>query len=103
MEQIQHAGAGFRSITEAVDTTPLRAIWSCKCLAALLNSNGRWSVNGPAPAWRPLADWGAKLGRPVLELLNRDERTRLNELAIFPEDTDVPLRMVEVLWVDADV
>jgi WD40 repeat protein len=40
----------------------------------------------------------AKSIQTSLELLNRDERTRLNELAIFPEDTDVPLRIVELLW-----
>jgi hypothetical protein len=33
-----------------------------------------------------------------LDLLSQDERTRLTELAIFPEDTDVPLRMLELLW-----
>ena len=40
----------------------------------------------------------AKSIEASLELLNQDERMRLSELAIFPEDTDVPLRMVELLW-----
>jgi hypothetical protein len=33
-----------------------------------------------------------------LELLDGEERTRLSELAIFAEDTDVPLRVIELLW-----
>ena len=40
----------------------------------------------------------AKSIEATLELLDKDERTRLRELAIFPEDSDVPLRMVELLW-----
>ena len=43
-------------------------------------------------------DAAAKSIQASLELLDQDERTRLAELAIFPEDTDVPLRMVELLW-----
>jgi WD40 repeat protein len=38
-----------------------------------------------------------------LELLDEDERIRLTELAIFPEDTEVPLRMVELLWGQDDL
>ncbi len=36
-----------------------------------------------------------------LEQLDKDDkegRTRLRELVMFPEDTDVPLRMIELLW-----
>jgi predicted ATPase len=33
-----------------------------------------------------------------LELLREDERIRYNELAIFPEDTDIPLTTVQKLW-----
>lgn len=33
-----------------------------------------------------------------LELLNADERARYGELAIFPEDTDVPLVALQKLW-----
>src|SRR5262249_24692065 len=32
-----------------------------------------------------------------LELLDQ-EQARLAELAIFPEDTDIPLRIIEILW-----
>src|SRR5271166_1596854 len=45
MEQVQDAGAGFRSVTEAVIPRPPQGGWSCKCLAASPNSNDRWSVN----------------------------------------------------------
>jgi WD40 repeat protein len=34
----------------------------------------------------------------TLELLGREEQIRLGELAIFPEDAHVPLRMIEFLW-----
>jgi WD40 repeat protein len=40
----------------------------------------------------------AKSIQASLDLLDQDERTRLSELAIFPEDTDVPLPMIELLW-----
>jgi WD40 repeat protein len=43
-------------------------------------------------------DAAAKSIEATLELLDKDERTRLSELAIFPEDSDVPLRMIELLW-----
>src|SRR5215831_2630484 len=33
-----------------------------------------------------------------LELLNEDEQARLRELAVFPEDTDVPLGVCTKLW-----
>ena len=33
-----------------------------------------------------------------LELFTEDERARFSELAIFPEDLDVPLAAVETLW-----
>jgi hypothetical protein len=33
-----------------------------------------------------------------LEILNEDEKQRFNELAIFPEDVDIPLETVEKLW-----
>jgi WD40 repeat protein len=33
-----------------------------------------------------------------LELLNEDEQARLRELAVFPEDTDVPLGICTRLW-----
>ena len=33
-----------------------------------------------------------------LELFTEDERARFSELAIFPEDVDVPLAVVETLW-----
>jgi len=35
-----------------------------------------------------------------LELLNEDEQARLRELAVFPEDTDVPLGICTKLWVE---
>ena len=35
-------------------------------------------------------DTAAKRIEASLELLYKDERTRLSELSIFPEDTDVP-------------
>jgi hypothetical protein len=40
----------------------------------------------------------AKSIAATLELLDQVERTRLNELAIFPEDSEVPLRIIEFLW-----
>jgi WD40 repeat protein len=40
----------------------------------------------------------AKSIEATLELLDKDERTRLSELAIFPEDIDVPLPIIELLW-----
>ena len=40
----------------------------------------------------------AKSIQASLDLLDQNERTRLSELAIFPEDTDVPLPMIELLW-----
>jgi NB-ARC domain/WD domain, G-beta repeat/APAF-1 helical domain len=40
----------------------------------------------------------AKSIEASLELLDEYERTRLSELAIFPEDSDVPLGMIELLW-----
>jgi hypothetical protein len=33
-----------------------------------------------------------------LDLLRSEERARYNELAIFPEDVDIPLSMLEILW-----
>ena len=33
-----------------------------------------------------------------LDLLDRDERARFAELAVFPEDVDVPLGVVARLW-----
>jgi predicted ATPase len=33
-----------------------------------------------------------------LELFTEDERARFSELAIFPEDLDLPLAVVETLW-----
>lgn len=33
-----------------------------------------------------------------LELLEPDDRRRFNEMAIFPEDVDIPLATLEVLW-----
>ena len=46
-------------------------------------------------------DAAAKSIDASLEQLDKDDkegRTRLRELAMFPEDTDVPLRMIELLW-----
>ena len=40
----------------------------------------------------------AKSIQATLELLGQDEQTRLAELAIFPENTDVPLHLIEVFW-----
>src|SRR5262249_12986026 len=40
----------------------------------------------------------AKSIEASLDLLDQDKRARLSELAIFPEDTDVPLPMIELLW-----
>jgi hypothetical protein len=40
----------------------------------------------------------AKSIQASLDLLDQGERTRLSELAIFPEDTNAPLRMIELLW-----
>ena len=33
-----------------------------------------------------------------LDLLAADERARFAELAVFPEDVELPLRTVELLW-----
>jgi hypothetical protein len=43
-------------------------------------------------------DAAAKSIEASLELLDNEELTRLTELAIFPENTDVSLRVVELLW-----
>ena len=46
-------------------------------------------------------DAAAKSIEASLEQLDKDDkegRTRLRELAIFPENTDVPLHMIELLW-----
>ena len=40
----------------------------------------------------------AKCIDATIELLDKDERTRLTELAVFPEHTDVPLHAVQLLW-----
>ncbi len=37
-----------------------------------------------------------------LELLSNEDQARFGELAIFPEDTDIPLETVEKLWQHAD-
>ena len=42
-------------------------------------------------------DAAAKSIEATLGLL-KDDRTRLSELAIFPEDTDTSLHMIELLW-----
>jgi hypothetical protein len=40
----------------------------------------------------------AKSIEASLEQLDLEVRTRLKELAIFPEDTDVPLHIIELFW-----
>ncbi|MBN2003977.1 MAG: CHAT domain-containing protein, partial [Anaerolineae bacterium] len=37
-----------------------------------------------------------------LDLLTADERARYTELAVFPEDVDIPLAALEVLWAATD-
>jgi hypothetical protein len=49
------------------------------------------------------SDAVAKSIEASLELLDKDERAKLGALAIFPQNTDVPLSMIELLWNQDDL
>jgi NB-ARC domain/APAF-1 helical domain len=70
--------------------------------AALTSVNGRLDRRGLTAfdAHNPVerADAVAKTLSVSLELFSEDERARFSELAIFPEDVDLPLAVVETLW-----
>jgi hypothetical protein len=50
MERVRDAGAGFRSITEAVDTTTAAGRMVMQELGSFAELNGRWSANERGPA-----------------------------------------------------
>ena len=61
-----------------------------------LDSRGLTVFDARNPVER--GDAVAKTLGVSLELFTEDERARFSELAIFPEDVDVPLAVVETLW-----
>ena len=61
-----------------------------------LDSRGLTVFDARDPVER--GDAVAKTLGVSLELFTEDERARFSELAIFPEDVDLPLAVVETLW-----
>ncbi len=61
-----------------------------------LDSRGLTVFDARDPVER--GDAVAKTLGVSLELFTEDEKARFSELAIFPEDVDVPLAVVETLW-----
>ena len=59
MERLGESGAGFRSLTEAIDTTTPAGRMMMQMVGRSPRSKGRCSKSGPRPDWMPPAKRGA--------------------------------------------
>ena len=62
MEKIQEAEAGFRSLSEAIDTTTAPGRMMMQMVGHLPNSREQFSVSGQKPDWMPPASGAASEG-----------------------------------------